>query len=444
VPEEDDPAPPIDDRPAPVRAQDATGAARHGPFERLNRRKLVDVHWDEGLWLFAEPKRFSMRLNLRMDIDSVSIDDSAYANRGGRFGSTESDGTMRRARVTLRGVIGKYGVYKTSLETTDQAASLRDNYFEWSGLNDHAGGWAPRIRMGNFFEPFSLEQTTPSSRLTFMERSAATQAFGIGRGLGIMIYDELNSTRAGYDLGAFLSPSQGLGDFANRVSDDALILGGVGVTGRIWWLPGYDCACESRRWLVGASVSQRLDLSGIRIRARPESFSLEHLIDTDFSTDAAGTPLLDDATSATLVGADTLWIRGPWSVQAEYFLAHVASKRAGNPTFHGGYAFVSYFLTGEHRVVADGRIQASRICSPLDSCDDKVGFGALELAARYSVVDLNDANVRGGSMHNLSLELNWYLAERRRVLFNFIRAQVDDGRADAPIYIFQVRLQLEL
>jgi phosphate-selective porin len=215
-------------------------------------------------------------------------------------------------------------------------------------------------------------------------------------------------------------------------------------TSRVWWLPGYDCTCASRRWLVGGSISQRAELDGLRFRARPESFRLEHVIDTDFSTDASGTPLLNDASSATFFAVDTVWIRGPWSVQAEYFYATVSSQRGGNPNFHGGYAYASWFLTGEHRVVEDGRIQASTICNPLDPCDEKDGLGALELGVRYSFADLNDGNIHGGSLHTFSLELNWYLAERRRILFNFVRAQVEDGIADAPIYFFQMRLQLEL
>ena len=46
-------------------------------------------------------------------------------------------------------------------------------------------------------------------------------------------------------------------------------------------------------------------------------------------------------------------------------------------------------------------------------------------------------------MHNVTLGVNWHLAERRRLMLNLVRAQIDDGIANEPVWILQTRFQLE-
>jgi len=62
-------------------------------------------------------------------------------------------------------------------------------------------------------------------------------------------------------------------------------------------------------------------------------------------------------------------------------------------------------------------------------------------------VDLNGKSIRGGREHNLTAGLNWYLSEKTRFMFNYVRAKVknretppliEDGIAD----ILQVRFQI--
>jgi phosphate-selective porin OprO/OprP len=73
-------------------------------------------------------------------------------------------------------------------------------------------------------------------------------------------------------------------------------------------------------------------------------------------------------------------------------------------------------------------------------------WGAWELAFRYSYLDLNDEDIRGGEERNLTLGLNWYLKPNIRFQLNYINAkvedradpQVEDGRAN----IFQSRFQI--
>ena len=78
----------------------------------------------------------------------------------------------------------------------------------------------------------------------------------------------------------------------------------------------------------------------------------------------------------------------------------------------------------------------------------KGGWGAWELALRYSSINLNDNRVQGGKERNLTLGLNWYLSRKLRFMFNYIRAEVKDRRTtpmvpEGDADIFQRRFQIE-
>jgi phosphate-selective porin OprO/OprP len=59
-----------------------------------------------------------------------------------------------------------------------------------------------------------------------------------------------------------------------------------------------------------------------------------------------------------------------------------------------------------------------------------VGWGAWEIAARYSVVDLNDRlgfadGVAGGKQEVFTAGLNWYVNRNVRFMLNYLHGTVD-------------------
>ena len=145
--------------------------------------------------------------------------------------------------------------------------------------------------------------------------------------------------------------------------------------------------------------------------------------------------------SEYLMGLEALYIRGPFSFQAEYgwnwinnatgvvqnatstgFVALPGGPQ--NYMFNGGYIQVAYTLTGENRAY-DKRIgtlareyfgkQGLQNAWIVRDEDGSLcwGRGAWEVAARYSYVDLNSGigpdRIQGGIMDGVTLGLNWYL-----------------------------------
>jgi phosphate-selective porin OprO/OprP len=67
-------------------------------------------------------------------------------------------------------------------------------------------------------------------------------------------------------------------------------------------------------------------------------------------------------------------------------------------------------------------------------------FGALEVAVRFSRLDLDDADVRGGRENNLTLGFSWYPLSNIRVATNAIWGHVS---GDGDALIAQARVQVD-
>jgi len=145
-----------------------------------------------------------------------------------------------------------------------------------------------------------------------------------------------------------------------------------------------------------------------------------------------------DAEHANVLGLEFAAQRRNLLVQAEAFRFAVDRKAAAgvsDPHFFGYYIEGSWILTGERR-----RFDTSRgvftFPKPDRPIDKLRGWGAWELAARYSRMNLNYRagqegdftaldGVRGGDQKILSLGLEWYPRQRFRVMFNYLHVDVD-------------------
>jgi len=123
-----------------------------------------------------------------------------------------------------------------------------------------------------------------------------------------------------------------------------------------------------------------------------------------------------------------LWNSGPFSLLAELNQAWVQSSATGSPSFWGGYITVGWVLTGEARPY-DRTVGYARRVMP------KGRWGAPELVARFSHLDLDDAEAHGGEMSRLSFGINWWATRRWKLGVDAGRTWLDrdglNGTADS-------------
>jgi phosphate-selective porin OprO/OprP len=130
--------------------------------------------------------------------------------------------------------------------------------------------------------------------------------------------------------------------------------------------------------------------------------------------------------------------------QGEYF--HYALDRRGlqQANFDGGYGQVGWTLTGESRKYIKETGSYSSIIPDRPFSLAEGGWGAWELGARLSYIDLNDnfsaglpfasqpGAVAGGKQTSFTLGLNWYVNSNIRFMLNYVHADIDKASLTAP------------
>lgn len=159
------------------------------------------------------------------------------------------------------------------------------------------------------------------------------------------------------------------------------------------------------------------------------------------------------------LAVEAAFIHNNFSVQGEYANIKVdrlqTTAPGGDPTVKAGYAYVSFWPTGEQRNydASKGEFGRPKILNPITGG----GLGAVELLARYDYADLTDAYSTAstaagrtlaqdaGKYEGWTLGANYYPTAYVRVQANYTDAKSDNpgpGR-DVDIKQFQMRVQLD-
>ena len=391
-------------------------------------------YWLEGLRIDSPGQNFTAKLNAAIFLDAGDVNpDAALQTAFPDFEGTKVD--LRRARLTALMSIYDWARARVQVEFAD-VRDFKDFWIQFTKvpLIDY-------ITLGHMKEPLSLEQWTSGASTTFMERALPVNAFGHGRNFGIRRQSPFLNDRMTWALGAFLNTVSF--DTIGKGIDSLSEANGYNLTGRITGIPVYED--EGKKLLhLGLGYShgfrdendpdQRIEIATV-----PESNLKD---DTLVDTGKLGVDNLNQ------LNLEFALVYGPLSFQGEYFHVFTDSETEGDPDFSGYYAFVSYFLTGENRIYGKRNAAFVRMVPRQDFGFGKDGWGAWELAMRYSSINLNDNRIQGGKEQNHTLGLNWYLSRDLRFMFNYIRAEVKDRRTtptvpDGDADIFQVRFQIE-
>jgi phosphate-selective porin OprO/OprP len=369
------------------------------------------VFWKDGVRMETADKSIQWRIGGRIMIDTAWFDQDSDLKA---VDDWEDANEVRRARIYMSGTMYENVEFKLQYDWVGGDPDLKDMYVGLKGLP--FGG----IRVGHLKEPFGLQQLTSSKNITFMER-ALPGAMETARNAGIMVHNHVLEDRMTWAVGAFRDTD----DFGSGEGDN------YNVTGRVTGLPVYENEGEKLVHL-GLDYSYRHFDDEVRLRQRPESHLAGYLVNTDHF----------EADNANAVAVEGALVCGPASVQAEYTTAMVDSRMGGDPDFDGYYIEASYFLTGEHRRYKTSSGVFDRIKPKRNFLGKDKGPGAWQIAARYSHLDLEDADINGGELDTVTAGLNWYLNPNTRVMLNYVFADADD-RYDGEANILQTRFQVE-
>ena len=380
----------------------------------------IRVYWKEGLRLDSPNEEFKFRIGGRIQADFASF--SANSGLEGDVGALRDGVEFRGARLGVQGTIHNNIDYKAEYDFTgdvldglNEGASFKDVYV---GIRNIPVLGA--IRIGHQKEPFSMEGLTSSRFTMFQERSSGT-AFIPARNTGIVIRNQPLNKRISLAAGLFKTSA----DKGTAIGD-----GGFNFTTRFAGTPMFE---DGGRKLVhlGIAYSRQNSFFGLlRFRERPEAHLAPRFVNTGVFR----------ARKYQLVGIEGAFVAGPFSTQGEYIHNWVDATASGNPRFKSGYVQGSFFLTGENRRYSQDKAVFDRPRPAKNFFNGTGGFGAWEVAARYSKLDLNDAFVAGGEMNNFTLGLNWYLNPNTRWMFNYVLSDVKDlDNAN----IFQLRFSVD-
>jgi len=405
-------------------------------------------------------------LNGRLEIDEIVFSGS-YRDRQFNFPSSAN---IRRALLALNGGVGDCLSYNLSLQfgrsqRTDNGSNsivqvthghtlIQEAWLSYTGLWD-----CSRLRVGQFTPistmDFYANDGTGNGQM-FLESSLATMTFNVPsyvdtdsrmmKGLGIILDTQLYDC---FTLAATIyQPAHG----PNNTYGDSRRSDRLGEALRLTYVPIHDCDrvfhvgamgryqslnhTDAGQTLVAGTDVIRNNLFFTPPEVIPRNYVGQHRIvnglsNSDPSIINAG---LIRAKAYSHVAGEALAICGPLTFQGEYdyvtvyrkpeFLSASGLARFGNVRFHGWHAQGGYVLTGESRCYdfATGTLGGISPCGPC---------GAWEIVARYSYVTLMDKDIYGGSGHNVTVGLNYFINNNVRLAFNYIRANINPTNTTA-------------
>ncbi len=286
-----------------------------------------------------------------------------------------------------------------------------------------------RMQIGKMKEPVSMERSMGLVFEQVMERPMHVDAFTPTRNIGVTLSNMMLKGRMVWRIGLFNDWLES--HHPGFDENDRQYIGRL--TGVL-----YEDPLHYRLLHLGTSVRYEDVRQGfVRYKATPEFYFCDPWIDTG---DIA-------ARHTALVNTELTWLSGPWWLAAEYSRMAVDAVDRSDPTFDGWHISLNWFVTGEHRGY-DRRRGLVRRVKPLDPVD-KGGRGALEISARYSTLDLDSHDIRGGRMSIWSLGAVWHPTFQTQLHLQYSHAAPETAetgtspvKTDADIW--QIRLVLLL
>ncbi|RLS58049.1 MAG: porin [Planctomycetota bacterium] len=330
---------------------------------------------------------------------------------------------LRRVRFTMRGDINDNMAYRFDVEVADpRDFEWRDAFLSFKNLPNNQ-----EIVVGHQKRPYGWDHLNSSNDNIFMERPVVIDFVnGDARRLGIQVNGYTNDESWNWHYGLFN------GD--NVQDSDPFYVGDhmqMEVAARLantWW---YDEESDGRGWghwgIAGAVAHPDGDHPNntARFATRPEARTTDRWIDTK---------VIAGAQSYEVLALENVFNAGPFHAAAE--AQHIFLQRDGGEDLHfwGAYGEVAYMLTGEHmqwnrKTGSLGSVQPFENFFLVDRMSGGTGsgWGAWQVAARYSFMDASDENVLGGEANSVTLGLVWYFNQNAKMQFNYVHGIIGNS-----------------
>ncbi len=348
----------------------------------------------------------------------------SYRDKGINY---PSGGNIRTADLYLEGGLAQDWTYNISLEFASSSRStFGDTWISYSGLMEKNQIYFGRIA-GNWF---GLDNANSGTWNPFLERSLVATTFYPGDGIGVMT--DFWSHCAGITFTAMQSQQSSFNEAPNMrdrwKGTVRATVAPVHEAGDVWHfgISGAYRELANTVPTTPSSVGALFQASPVKLRNSSSTnlTSMSNVVST--LTGNGGLPI--QANNIRMFNVEAARQIGPFMLEGEYtnvFVHRTAPQQTqGSLQFNGWNIQTRYLLTGEHHDydVRDGQFGSVKPCST---------YGALELAARYDFVNLNNKNVRGGSQHDVTVGLNWFLNQNVRLSANYIRASIHPANDQA-------------
>lgn len=398
------------DTAAQAATQEATKAAETAQAQSA---QTPVVKWGQGgaIPTISSPDgAYSLHLNGRVygDYNFIRANDNPPGNR-----FNTSAAYLRSARLGVDGTFADVFQYRFNMEFAG-GTEVKDAYVDYN----------PQFttpfffRAGQYKTPNGLEEVADDFNNDFMELASfiggsQNNGFGLDRAIGAGTAAERPDQDYTLAFGAF---SQ------NARNNTTAKSGGYTLAARATKSFNYDDV-KTDIIHVGGSVRWRdlnnqTDNEAVIYRARPFFYDTNRSINTGDLNHVAGDLFL---------GPELALVYGPFSFQSEGGWLWV--DRTGNYNnatgMWGGYADVTYFLTGETRRYQRGAFRSTKVLHPVS----EGGWGAWQLAARADYLDLNDynADIRGGQQWIAAAGVNWYPVDYIKMTIDYAHTEVFKG-----------------
>ncbi len=345
----------------------------------------------------------------------VQFDGGYYDQDPGRsaFGSS-----INLARIYLFGAYDAFGG-TLALDTENNAFFYRYAFVDYQPTD------RVTLQVGQQDEPFSLQDVSGSRFLPFAT-SGQSAALIPGDTVGVRV--SYGGDNHSISAGVFG------GDVNNGVGDN-----GVALTGRVTWAPIYrqeeiTRGGDATREGVGTQRVTDLLHLGLGLSTRRDidggvSFSggTNATIPTGAASVLASSSTIAEVDALTRVNLEVARSVGSLSFQGELTAANVKGAREDG-TAHGGYLYMTYFLTGEKRGYDRSSGTFGRVV-PIDPIGGG-GYGAVEVGLRADYLDLTDLGDESGRQHGLSAVANLYMTKRLTLTADYSYARGTAGAID--------------